>query len=139
MDTKKIISSIIDLDNELKALKNMLKPTDDKVVQELTIKEQINQEIFLLGLKHTVTNYFNPFEYSKDLYNKDTNEYMTFDAWVQTVRIDSYNRKYFPEIVQDNLSNKQIIELYKPYLKYEYDLLIEKNENALKTNESCEC
>ena len=109
MNTKQLINGIIDLDNENKALRNLLINTNDKVQLTPTILDEIKEEIFLYGLKHSISEHFTPFIYPDTIFNKDTNKFIPFEAWVQGVTIDKYNRRYFSDKIQENLSNKEII------------------------------
>lgn len=140
MNTKQLINGIIDLDNENKTLRGLLNKTSEKVELTPTILDEIKDEIFLYGLKYTVSEHFTPFIYPEEIFNKDTNEFIPFEAWVQGITIDKYNRRYLSDKIQENLSNKEIIELYKPYLKNKYDQLVRIKKEVLQeeTNESCE-
>lgn len=135
MNAKQLINGIIDLDNENKALKSLLNESNNT---PYTIMDEIKKEIFLKGLEATVcSNYFDPFDYPEEIFNSCTGEFIPFEAWVQGVTIDKYDRRYFPDKVQENLSNKQIIELYEPYLRKKYDELVNVKQYKL-LNESSE-
>ena len=140
MNTKQLINGIIDLDNENKVLRSMLNKTDDKEIIIPTVLDEIKDEIFLYGLKYSISEHFTPFVYPDEIFNKDTQKFISFDAWVEGITIDKYNRRYLSDKIQDNLSNKEIIELYKPYLKNKYDQLVRIKEGILQeeSNESCE-
>ena len=131
MNIKTLINSIIDLDNENKALKNKLSKYETpihfgKAEAVNTDLDESKKAIFLIGLEHSCNCYSSPFSYEENVFNKDTRKFITFEAWIQGVTIDEYYRKYFPKVIQDNLSNKQIIELYNPYLKQKYEKLVEE-------------
>ena len=136
MNTKQLINGIIDLDNENKTLKNLLNSSNDKALITYTVFDEIKDEIFLNGLKYSVSEHFSPFIYPDEIFNKDTNKFIPFELWVQGVTIDKYNRRYFSDKIQDNLSNKEIIELYEPYLRHKYNLMVKVKKEFL--NESCE-
>ena len=60
------------------------------------------------------------------IFNEDTRKFLDFNSWYSTITINEYYRKeVFSKKILNNLSNKEIIELYKPYLKKKYDKLIE--------------
>lgn len=142
MNIKQIINQIIDLDNENKSLKNKLEKlgkTDnsgDIGIISKTEKEQIideiKEEIYLNGLKESLGyhTFHNLFDYA-EVFNKDIGIFLTFSEWRSTLTIDDYGRTYFPKKIKDNLSNSEIIELYKPYIKKEYYNLVESKENEL--------
>lgn len=142
MNIKQIINQIIDLDNENKSLKNKLEKLEktnisgdigiiSRTEKEIIIDE-IKEEIYLMGLEeslgyHNFSQLFNRAE----VFNKDANIFLTFYEWLLTITIDDYGRTYFPKKIKDNLSNSEIIELYKPYIKKEYYNLVESKENEL--------
>ncbi len=138
MNTKELINGIIDLDNENKTLRGLLNKISETIT--LTVLDEIKDEIFLYGLKHSISEHFPPFVYPDEIYNKDTQKFISFDSWVEGITIDKYNRRYLSDKIQDNLSNKEIIELYKPYLKSKYDQFVRVQEGLLleESNESCE-
>ena len=137
MNIRLLVNEIIELDNENKTLKRLI-GRDGYITHEApTPFDEAKQEMLLQGLKSSISDYFNPFIYPEIIFNEDTQEFVKFDAWLQEVTIDKHNRRYLPDIVQDNLTNKQIIELYEPYLKYKYDLKLRDKKNELE-NESCE-
>ena len=134
MNTKQLINGIIDLDNENKALRSKLNKKGDDTAYVYTPLDEIKEELFLCGLKASISDHFTPFV-CQEVFNEDTGEFITFDAWLQGISIDKFNRRYLSDKIQDNLSNKEIIELYKPYLKCKYDQLV-KIKKVI--NESCE-
>lgn len=140
MNTKQLINGIIDLDNENKALRGLLNKTGENVTIKPTILDEIKEELFLYGLKYSISEHFTPFVYPEGIYNHDTKKFISFDAWLEGITIDKYNRRYLSDKIQDNLSNKEIIELYKPYLKSKYDQLVKVKQTVLddENNESCE-
>ena len=140
MNTKQLINGIIDLDNENKALRNLLNKSGDETVYTPTVLDEIKEELFLYGLKYSISEHFTPFIYPDEVFNEDTKEFIPFDTWVQGISIDKFNRRYFSDKIQENLSNKEIIELYKPYLKSKYDQLVRIKQELYEedSNESCE-
>lgn len=137
MNIRLLVNEIIELDNENKTLKRLL-GRDGYITHDApTPFDEAKQEMMLQGLKSSISDYFNPFICPAIIFNEDTQEFVKFDAWLQEVTIDKHNRRYLPDIVQDNLTNKQIIELYEPYLRYKYDLQLRNKKNELQ-NESCE-
>ncbi|EOZ2853505.1 hypothetical protein ACQQ4G_003111 [Listeria monocytogenes] len=130
MNIKTLINSIIDLDNENKALKNKLNKYEEKRCCEhvtsvsKTPLDEAKEAIFLIGLTHSFTSYSEPFKYEKNIFNKDTRKFIPFDSWIQGVTIDDYNRRYLPDKIKDNLSNKEIINLFLPYLENCYAELV---------------
>ena len=137
MNNKQLIKDIFELETEIKILRDLLVKSDEINKKTLTPFDEAKQEIFFQGLKSSVSEYFNPFVLPAVIFNEDRQEFVSFNAWVQEVTIDKYNRGYLPDTVQDKLTNKQIIELYEPYLKYKYDLKLRDKKNELE-NESCE-
>ena len=135
MNAKELINGIIDLDNENKALKTKLNISNSLT---LTVIDEIQKDIFLKGLEATINSYCDPFDYPEEIFNSFTGEYIPFEVWVQGVSIDKFDRRLFPDKVQENLSNKQIIELYEPYLRRKYNEFTQTKQYKL-TNESSKC
>ena len=136
MNIKQIINQIIDLDNENKSLKNKLEKlgkTDnsgDIGIISKTEKEQIideiKEEIFIKGVESVSSYYLEEVFNSAQIFNEDTRKFLDFNSWYSTITInDRYRKDAFTKKTLNNLSNKEIIELYKPYLKKKYDKLIE--------------
>lgn len=136
MNIKQIINQIIDLDNENKSLKNKLEKlgkTDnsgDIGIISKTEKEQIideiKEEIFIKGVESVSSYYLEKTFDSAQIFNEDTRKFLDFNSWYSTITINEYYRKeVFSKKILNNLSNKEIIELCKPYLKKKYDKLIE--------------
>lgn len=136
MNIKQIINQIIDLDNENKSLKNKLEKlgkTDnsgDIGIISKTEKEQIideiKEEIFIKGLESVSSYCLEKTFDSAQIFNEDTRKFLDFNSWYSTITINEYYRKeVFSKKILNNLSNREIIELYKPYLKKKYDKLIE--------------
>ena len=115
---------------------NIYKDYRQDFIEIFGLTQEIKDEIFLNGLKYSVSEHFSPFIYPDEIFNKDTNKFIPFELWVQGVTIDKYNRRYFSDKIQDNLSNKEIIELYEPYLRHKYNLMVKVKKEFL--NESCE-
>lgn len=142
MNIKQIINQIIDLDNENKSLKNKLEKLEktnisgdigiiSRTEKEIIIDE-IKEEIYLMGLEeslgyHNFSQLFNRAE----VFNKDANIFLTFYEWLLTITVDDYGRNYFPKKIRENLSNKEIIKLYEPYIKKEYYSLVDSKTNEL--------
>ena len=136
MNIKQIINQIIDLDNENKSLKNKLEKlgkTDnsgDIGIISKTEKEQIideiKEEIFIKGVESVSSYYLEDVFNSAQIFNEDTRKFLDFNSWYSTITINErYRKDVFTKKTLNNLSNKEIIELYKPYLKKKYDKLIE--------------
>lgn len=128
MNIKQIINQIIDLDNENKSLKNKLEKlgkTDnsgDIGIISKTEKEQIideiKEEIFIKGVERVSSYCLEKTFDSAQIFNEDTRKFLDFNSWYSTITINEYYRKeVFSKKILNNLSNKEIIELYKPYLK----------------------
>lgn len=135
MNIKNIINQIIDLDNENKSLKQKLNLTYPKCeaisVEKVESKFDIaTKEIFLIGLSKTLGYSENVFGYH-DLFNKDTRKFLKLEEWLSTVKIDNYYRRDLPTFIQENFSNKEIIEFYKPYLIKKYEKLVEEKKVEL--------
>lgn len=137
MSINNIVNEIIEIDNENKTLRRLLGKESYITPIVSTPFDEAKQEMLLQGLKSSISEYFNPFICPEIVFNEDTNEFITFEAWVQEITIDKHNRRYLPDIVQDTLTNKEIIKLYEPYLKFKYDLKLRDKQNEL-INESCE-
>ena len=137
MNIKTLINSIIDLDNENKSLKNKLnkyeekRPCDQAMSISKTPLDEAKEEIFLIGLRESFPSYSDLFNYEKNIFNKDTRKFIPLSAWIQGVTIDEYNRRYLPNKIKDNLSNKEIINLYLPYLEQKYEKLVEDKKVEL--------
>lgn len=136
MNIKQIINQIIDLDNENKSLKNKLEKletpvnNDDIGVISKTEKEQIideiKEEIFIKGVESVSSYYLEDVFNSAQIFNEDTRKFLDFNSWYSTITINErYRKDVFTKKTLNDLSNKEIIELYKPYLKKKYDKLIE--------------
>lgn len=136
MNIKQIINQIIDLDNENKSLKRKLEKLDIPVknddigviskIEKEQIIDEIKEEIFIKGVESVNSYCLEKTFDSAQIFNEDTRKFLDFNSWYSTITINEYYRKeVFSKKILNNLSNREIIELYKPYLKKKYDKLIE--------------
>lgn len=136
MNIKQIINQIIDLENENKSLKNKLKQlvktnnieclTNIVEIGKEQIIDEIKEEIFIKGVESVSSYYLEEVFNSAQIFNEDTRKFLDFNSWYSTITINErYRKDVFTKKTLNNLSNKEIIELYKPYLKKKYDKLIE--------------
>lgn len=136
MNIKQIINQIIDLDNENKSLKNKLEKlgkTDNSgdigiisKIEKEQIIDEIKEEIFIKGVESVSSYYLEEVFNSAQIFNEDTRKFLDFNSWYSTITINErYRKDVFTKKILNNLSNREIIELYKPYLKKKYDKLIE--------------
>lgn len=136
MNIKQIINQIIDLDNENKSLKRKLEKLDIPVknddigviskIEKEQIIDEIKEEIFIKGVESVSSYYLEEVFNSAQIFNEDTRKFLDFNSWYSTITINErYRKDVFTKKTLNNLSNKEIIELYKPYLKKKYDKLIE--------------
>lgn len=136
MNIKQIINQIIDLDNENKSLKRKLEKLDIPVknddigviskIEKEQIIDEIKEEIFIKGVESVSSYYLEEVFNSAQIFNEDTRKFLDFNSWYSTITINErYRKDVFTKKILNNLSNREIIELYKPYLKKKYDKLIE--------------
>lgn len=136
MNIKQIINQIIDLDNENKSLKNKLEKLEKTNIsgdigiisrtEKKQIIDEIKEEIFIKGVESVSSYYLKEVFNSAQIFNEDTRKFLDFNSWYSTITINErYREDVFTKKALNNLSNKEIIELYKPYLKKKYDKLIE--------------
>lgn len=129
MNIKEIINQLIDLDNENKELKYKIQRLEEKPnykkLQKENIIDEIKEEYFINGVEGVSSYYLEEVFNSAQIFNEDTRNFLDFNSWYSTITInDSYRKYVFTKKTLNNLSNKEIIELYKPYLKKKYDKLI---------------
>lgn len=129
MNIKEIINKLIDLDNENKELKYKIQRLEEKPnykkLQKENIIDEIKEEYFIKGLEDVSSYYLEEVFNSAQIFNEDTRKFLDFNSWYSTITInESYRNYVFTKKTLNNLSNKEIIELYKPYLKKKYDKLI---------------
>lgn len=136
MNIKQIINQIIDLDNENKSLKRKLEKLDIPVknddigviskIEKEQIIDEIKEEIFIKGVESVSSYYLEEVFNSAQIFNEDTRKFLDFNSWYSTITINErYRKDVFTKKTLNDLSNKEILELYKPYLKKKYDKLIE--------------
>lgn len=129
MNIKEIINKLIDLDNENKELKYKIQRLEEKPnykkLQKENIIDEIKEEYFIKGVEDVSSYYLEEVFNSAQIFNEDTRKFLDFNSWYSTITInESYRNYVFTKKTLNNLSNKEIIELYKPYLKKKYDKLI---------------
>lgn len=135
MNIKQLINAIIDLDNENKALKNKLSKYEEKTPCKVEAMEQspldkVKEEIYLIGLKKSFDDWYTVFNFP-EIFNKNTRQFISTSSWIENITLDEYGRKHLPKIIKENLSDKQIFELYIPYFIQKYDELKRKKQGEL--------
>ena len=86
-------------------------------MEQFTI-EQIKEKILVEGLKE-IKHYYTIFKYTSPI-NESTNETLSFEEWYKTVEV-TREASYLPRYITDNLGNIAIKDLYKSYLREEYN------------------
>lgn len=86
-------------------------------MEQFTI-EQIKEKILIEGLKE-IKHYYTIFKYTSPI-NESTNETLSFEEWYKTVEV-TREASYLPRYITDNLGNIAIKDLYKSYLREEYN------------------
>ena len=96
--------------------------------------EQIKEKILVEGLKE-IKGYFTIFKHQSPI-NESTNETLSFEEWFKTVEV-TREVAYLPRYVTDNLGNIAIKDLYKSYLREEYNAYFErlKKKEEVKQND----
>ena len=89
----------------------------DNNMEQFTL-EQIKEKILVEGLKE-IKHYYTIFKYNSPI-NETTNETLSFEEWFKTVEV-TREASYLPRYITDNLGNIAIKDLYKSYLREEYN------------------
>ena len=89
----------------------------DNNMEQFTI-EQIKEKILVEGLKE-IKHYYTILKYNSPI-NETTNETLSFEEWYKTVEV-TRETAYLPKYITDNMNNIAIKELYKSYLREEYN------------------
>ena len=115
------IGKILD-ENERLHKTLMVKDPEGKIEEE----ETIARFVFIRGLKSMV-EYSHPFNFPS-IASDDSNELLTKEAFVAgtTADFNDYSYRQLPKEIINNLSTKEVVRLFKPYIEDEYEKKVEE-------------
>lgn len=136
-----IITRVLDdnerMAREIKALEEV-KSTDGRPEKPATTMDDINRLVTIKGLESLV-EYNSCFEYP-ELVRADTKTRLSREEWISRVKISEYSSGYgrLPGIIVDNLSRKEVLNLFKPYFEYKYFKAVKEQDEIDEASKEAE-
>ncbi len=115
------ISKILDENERLRDTLRVKEP-EGKIEEE----ENIARLVFVIGLRSMV-EYYHPFNFP-EITSNDSDELLTKEAFVAgtTADVNDYSYRQLPKEIVNNLSTKEVVRLFKPYIEDEYEKRVEE-------------
>lgn len=127
----KLILQIINLCDENEKLKSEIKKLKENKSEKNneSLIDSIKENLMMIGMKETC-NYITPFQFPDEIFNSDTRQFIPFESWVINIT-RGYSYAKLPKDIIDNLGFKDVVELFKPYLKKEYEKFKDVKQSEL--------